>query len=657
MTSSMLIVTAILVVAVILFVTEWLRVDVVALGVVVMLMLTGVLNTSEALAGFSNSIVLTIAALFIVGGGVTQTGLADQIGQRILALAGNSEARLILVLMAAVALLSGFLSNTGTVAVLLPAIVLLARRANTSPSRLLIPLAFASSLGGALTLIGTPPNLVVSDLLRENGFRPFGFFTFAPLGLALLAVGIVYMLTIGRKWLPRHIPQPRQAAPLEEHRRVVDEYHLQENLYRLRVRRDSTLIGKTVAESNLRRSFEVTILKIMRPRTPLPPAKENGAAPAQPVTMDVNEDDLARLIREIGLMEAESVEESAELARQQNAFAVTIDATTTIQANDVLIVRGDFHAIQHAAIAWHLGIQPAVPMDSKALIGREVGVAEVVIRGRSNLIGQSVTQARIGDLYHISVLGINRPGTGYIERESDVPLRFGDVLVIQGTWENILRLKQQRPDLIVMGQPEAMVEPVADGKSRIALAILLGMIGLMVVDWLPLATIAMLASLVMVLTGCLTMDDAYRAIDWKSLVLIAGMLPMSTALDKVGLVGVVAGGFVNTFGSMGTLAVIAGLFLMTAIFTQLLSNTATTVIIAPIALVAATRLGVQPHAFVMAVAIAASMAFASPVASPVNTLVMGAGNYRFSDFARVGIPLILLTMLVTLLLLPLLFPL
>lgn len=627
----MWIVAAILIAAIVLFITEWLRVDVVALAVLVALMLSGVLTTNEALAGFSNSVVLTIAALFIVGGGVMQTGLADQIGRRILDVAGRSEQRLIVVLMLAVALLSGFLSNTGTVAVLLPAVVLLARRAQISPSRLLIPLAYGSLFGGAVTLIGTPPNIIVSDLLREQGQTAFGFFSFAPLGLALLAAGMFFMLTIGRRLLPARSDGRAQTPPLEEHRRVLDEYRLEDDLCRLRVRRDSPLVGKTVAESNLRRAFDVTVLKIMRPAQPRPALSLMGARPGANAA-------------------------AAEPVSDAHSVPVVVEPSTVIAVDDVLIVRGDDRDVQQAAVAWNLGIQPANPKDQKALLGREVGVAEVLLPARSAVIGQTLTQSRFGDLYHLSVLGIHRPGVGFIEKESDLPLRFGDVLIVQGAWEQIAALKQKMRDFIVLGQPEAMVGAPNANKAGVALAVLIGMVILMAGGWLPLATIAMAASLVMVLSGCLTMDEAYRAIDWKSLVLIAGMLPMSTALEKVGLVATVADGFVAGLGPLGPSAVMAGLFLLTALFTQLLSNTATTVIVGPIALAAALQLGVQPQAFLMAVAVAASMAFASPVGSPVNTLVMGPGNYRFGDFAKIGIPLLVLSLFVTLFVLPLLFP-
>ncbi len=626
MTLEMWLVLGILVAAVVLFITEWLRVDVVALGVVVALMLTGVLSTGEALSGFSNSAVLTIAALFIVGGAALQTGLAGMIGRRILTIAGTSEVRLTVVLMAAVALLSSFMSDTGTVAVLLPAIIILARSAKISPSKLLIPLAFGSLLGGAMTLIGTPPNIIVSDLLQEEGLRPFQFFSYTPVGLVLVVVGIIFMLLVGRRLLPdRKVKMEGHRIPTPKE--LIDLYRLPDNLFRLRVRRGSGLVGRTLPGSRLGHDYEVTVLKIMRP------------SEARPASIS--------LLRGRG--------EGGD-GRSAKAIPIIPETDTKIQLDDILIVQGDGSDVAHAAAHWNLGVQPPKPKDEKALLNREVGVAEVLLPPRSRLVGKTLVQTQFGSHYKLTVLGINRPGVSRKHDLKNTILQFGDTLLVQGDWQHILALKQYQRDFIVMGQPEAMIGAPNRSKAKIALIILLGMLILMITDVLPVATASMLASLAMVLTGCLTMDEAYQSINWPSIVLVAGMLPMSIALEKVGLVDVAANGLIDVVGGLGELAVMSGLFLLTSVFTQLLSNTATTVIVAPIALAAAQTMGIEPYAFLMAVAIAASMAFATPVASPVNTLVMGAGDYRFGDYIKVGAPMILLTWLISILLLPILWP-
>lgn len=615
----MWLVLATLTAAIVLFVSERMRVDLVALCVVAALLLSGVLTAEEAVAGFAHPVVLTIAALFVVGGAVLQTGLADRIARRILRVAGGSEAPLVAVIMLSVALLSAFMSDTGTVAVLLPAIVGLAGASQLPPSRLLIPLAYGSLLGGATTLIGTAPNLIASGALRLEGLPAFGFFSFTPIGLALLGGGIAFMLVAGRRLLPSHATRSdlqRVARPSE----LVQLYRLPDNLYRMRVRKTSELAGRTIAASGLRPGWRLNVLRILRP-TP--------DAPAQP---------------------------AADHAPAGYA-ALEPAPETTIEEGDWLVVQGEGQEVGDAAAALNLAVIPAHPADPKSLVSQEVGVAEVLLPPRSELLGKTIVETRFGSVYQLTVLGLRRPGVDAPLDLKHTELRFGDTLLVQGTWEAILKLRASRHDFVVMGEPESLAGAPYRRRAPVALAILLAMLGLMVADLLPVLTASLLAALAMVLSGCLTLDEAYESVDWKSIVLIAGMLPMSTAMEKVELVQVAAGGFTEHLGGFGPLAVLAGLFLLTSAFTQVLSNTATTVLIAPIALAAARTMGLAPQAYLMGVAIAASMAFASPVASPVNTLVMGAGSYRFRDYLRVGLPMIALALAISLLLLPVLFPL
>ena len=304
----------------------------------------------------------------------------------------------------------------------------------------------------------------------------------------------------------------------------------------------------------------------------------------------------------------------------------------------------------------NLGVQPVDQADGTSLVSDEVGIAEVLLPPRSSLVGKTLVDIRFGTIYRLTVLGIHRPGVEGNLPLKETELRFGDSLLVQGPWQNIMALRKSRRDFVVMGQPEEMLAAPTRTKAPMALLILVGMLLVMITNLLPLVTASMLAALAMILSGCLTIDDAYEAVDWKSIVLVAGMLPMSIALERVGLVNLVAQGLADSLGNFSPIALLGGLFLLTSVFTQVLSNTATAVLVAPIALVSAQKLGVQPQAFLMAVAIAASMAFASPVASPVNTLVMGAGHYRFSDYIKVGVPLILLLMVISIALLPVLWP-
>ncbi len=623
MTFQMYITLGILAFAILFFVTEWLRVDVVALVVVTTLMVTKLLTPSEAIAGFSSPIVLTIASLFIIGGAILQTGLAASIGRQILKVAGSGEASLMTAVMLTVAILSAFMSDTGTVAVLLPAVISMASSVQISPSKLLIPLSFGALLGGSATLIGTPPNIIVSDLLHEHGMQPFQFFDYSPIGLILVATGILFMVTIGKRILPDRTRE-KGLIRFETPEEIAKRYRLPDNLYRLRVRGASTLIGKSIVEGEFGARFNVTILELRRK----PEAK----------TM-------------VKLGETKLVWQAGEKGMKPSA-------ETLFQRDDQLIVQGTATDIAHLAASWNLGVQPAKRSDEQAISNEEVGIAEVLLPQRSQLVGKTLAELSFGRIYRLTVLGIQRPGVATAEAPNikTTPLRFGDILLVQGSWENILALRQQRRDFVVMGHPEEMQGPRQRTKAPLAGLILLAMLASMVGEFMPLTTSSMVAALLMILTGCLSIDEAYNVIDWKSIVLVAGMLPMSAALEKVGLIDLLAENLTLALGSLNPIWIVGGLFLATSLFTQVLSNTATAVLIAPLAFAIGQNLGIQPHAMLMSVAIAASMAFASPVASPVNTLVMGAGNYRFSDYIKVGAPLILISMVITMLVLPLLFP-
>ncbi|MFN2113783.1 MAG: SLC13 family permease, partial [Anaerolineales bacterium] len=585
---------------IVLFVTEWIQADLVALGLVIGLMVTGILTPEEALSGFSSQIVIAIAALFIVGGAVMETGLADFISRRIIRFAGTSRFRLLIFIMGTVALLSGFISDSGTVAVMAPAIISISRKKDINPSKLLIPLSFGALLGGAMTLIGTPPNIVVSDLLAENGFQPFQFFDFTPIGVVLLIAGILYMTLAGRWLLPDH-KSTKKYQRVESPEELVKVYKLPEDLYRLRIRYGSPLVGNTILESDLGNSYKVTVLDINK---------------ADPTSKG-------------GIIGGLRISQEGERQVQNRSQAI-------LQPNDVLICQGKVDDITHAAAALQLAVQPAKAADQKSLINNEVGVAEVLLPPRSRLLGKTLVSSRFGSLYQLTVLGINRPGQKKDLPLKDTELQFGDTLFVQGPWKNIRAVADQRRDFVVVGQPEDLKGTPPRSKMITAALILLGMIVCLVAGWLPLATTALAAAFIMVITGCLDMKQAYSSVEWKSVILIAGMLPMTSALQKVGLVQLGSEWMASNLGGWGIIPLMAALFLITSGFTQVISNTATTVLIAPVALSLALELGYRPQAFLMLVALAASTAFASPVASSVNTLVMGSGNYTFRDYFRVG---------------------
>lgn len=621
--AEMWITMAILAGAILFFITEWLSVDLVALGVVISLMVTQILSPEEALAGFSSPIVITVAALFIVGGAVMETGLADTISKRIIAFSGDSETRLMILIMGTVALLSGFISDTGTVAVMAPAIISISRKKRINPSKLLIPLSFGSLLGGAMTLIGTPPNIIVSDLLLENGFQPFQFFDFTPIGLSLLLTGILF-LTVTRRWLLPDHESSTELQRIASPEKIVEMYQLPEELYRMRIRTGSPLVGKTLQESNLRHNYQITVLEILRFPEP-------------------------RSIARVG--------ERRLVLQDDEPASILAAPDVELHPDDILICQGKIGDVSHTAAMLNLALQPAEAEDRRSLVNDEVGVAEVLLPPRSRLIGKDLVSSRFGSVYRLTVLGLNRPGVSRDLPLKETELQFGDTLVVQGPWKNIRDLTARRRDFVVMGQPEELKGTPPRSKMITSGLVLAGMLVLLITGWMPLSTTALIAAFLMVILGCIEMKNAYAAVDWKSVILIAGMLPMTTALQEVGLVQLGADWMAASLGEAGIYPTLAVLFLTTSLFTQVISNTATTVLIAPVALTLALKLGYQPQAFLILVAIAASTAYASPVASPVNTLVMGAGDYRFKDYLRAGLPLIFLSMVITIFLLPLLWPL
>jgi len=608
MTGEILFVFGLLLVTILLFVSGFWRLDVVAIMVILTLMLSGLLSPGDALAGFGDPVVLLIAGLFVVGEGLFRTGVAYRIGNWLMGVAGTSENRLLILLMLVVAGLSAFMSSTGAVAIFIPVALNLAAKADVSPSRLLMPMAFASLIGGMLTLIGTPPNLVVSTQLTREGLDSFGFFDFTPIGILVLAVAIGYILVVGSRSLPGETGVDGAIHDRLSLRDLAEVYDLIGQLHRLRIWTGSPLEGKTVPQAKLRTRYGVTVLGLERLR--------------------------------------------------RRARAVTpVEIQTEFQVGDIIYVAGTAPQVDKLAEAEgveQLGVQSG----QVQIAAQEVGLVEVLLAPRSALIGKTLSAARFRERYGLTVLGILRDGQPLQGNLVETVLGFGDSILMGGGWTQIELLQGEQKDFFVLNLPREMDE-VAPERARAgwALAIVVGMIFLMAFKMTPSVTAVLLAALAMVLTGCVSMKDAYASINWESLVLIAGMLPMATVLEKTGGVELIADGLADSLGDMGPLALMAGLFVITSVFSQVISNTATTVLLAPIAVSAALEVGVSPHPYLMTVALAASTAFATPMASPVNTLVMGPGEYKFNDFVKVGVPLQILAMVVTLLSVPLLFPL
>jgi di/tricarboxylate transporter len=607
MTWEIAFVYGLIAVAIGLFFSGRVRLDLTAALVIIALALSGILTPAQAVSGFGNPLVMLIAGLFIVSEGLYRTGVAAWVGLQIAGLASRSEVRLLALLMPVVAVLSGIMSSTGVVALFVPVVLTLAREAGLPPSRLLLPVAIASLIGGMLTLIGTPPNLVVSRTLVDAGLEGFGFLDFAPIGGAILVLGIAFMLLVGRRLLPTH-----QAAETGVGRRrlhdMASAHGIAEQLHRVQIEPGSPLAGQTVSDAGLRRHHRLTVIAVERP---------------------------GRLITTLK--------------------PVLIE--TRLQPGDVLLVYADQAAVEQATRALGL-IDRGFPHGLQRRFRESFGVAEVLVPPESPLIGKTIHQSSLRERQGLNLLSIRR-GEGPLAVDF-VETRFtaGDVLLLAGSWNALERLAGPRRDLVLLELPDEVTQRTWHGnQAGWAVAIVLGMVLLMVTQLTSNLVAVMLAALGMVLARCVSMDEAYRSMNWTSLVLIAGMLPLADALQQTGGGALIVDGLGGLFRDATPLVILAGLFVLTSLLSQFISNTATTVLIAPIALSMALDLGYAPTPFMMTVAIAASTAFATPVASPVNALVIAPGQYRFSDFLRLGVPLQLLALAVTLLLVPWLFPL
>jgi len=587
-------------VTIVLFVWGRWSADLVALLSLLALALSGVIGTQDALAGFGNPTVVMIAALFVVGEGLSRTGVTGWGGKRLLEAARGSKIRLLVVVMTGTALLSAFISNTGTVATLLPAVVAAAWTVGSVPSRFLMPLAFAANTGGLLTLTGTPPNIVVAQTLEQSGLRAFSFFEFALIGAPLLIVTVVYMALIGRKILPSHSADTRPvdaAADLED---LAAAYSLGENQFRLRIRSQSPLIGKTATEVALGPIYGAPLLRIE----------------GREITQDV-----------------------------------------VLQRDDILVVRAQDEVIDK--LMHELGLSLLPPTDAPGeFVSKELGLAEVIPTPRSEYLGAPLAVGQISERFPVQLLAVRRRGKPVVGTR-DMTLELGDSMLVRGTWEAIGELQSERRNFVVVGTPEAMATEVAGLSPRagVAVAALAGMVVLMVSGIVPTVIAALLAAMAMILGGCLSASEAYRSISWSSVVLIGAMIPMGLALETTGGASLVAEGLVNTLGELSPVALMAGVFLLTTGFSQVINNTATAVLVAPIVMQAAISLGVSPHPLLMIVAVSASTAFLTPIGTTTNILVFSPGGYRFTDYVKVGLPLMLIFLAMSLVLVPLIWPL
>lgn len=613
----------ILALSMIFFIHGKIRADIVALCALVLLMVFDILTPDEALSGFSNSVVIMMIGLFVVGGAIFKTGLAKMISSKLLQLAGTSELKLLVLIMVVTASIGAFVSNTGTVALMLPIVVSMATGAGINPSRLLMPLAFASSLGIA-TLISTPPNLVVDGALRDAGYQGLSFFSFTPIGIVCLLVGILMMIPLSKWFLNKKESKPnKKSTNGRTQSEIIKRYQLFENLFRICVTKDSPICNHSLQELNITQNYNITILEIRR--------------------------------------------KSSTTGR----FMKTVDQKlagpdTEIQENDILYVFGSFERIEHFVNENKLELTAITVSEfsgdssNEKLSVRQIGVAEVLILDESFLVNKTVKESGFRDDYSINILGIERRGEYILQDIKDIKIHSGDLLLVQGSWDDITRLSKNQTDWVVLGQPlEEAAKITLDYKAPVAAGIMLLMVISMVFDFIPIPGVAavIIAAILMVLTGCFrNVEEAYKTINWESIVLIGAMLPMSLALQKTGVSTFISEQLVSQLGQHSPMLLLAGVYLTTSLLTFFISNTATAVLLAPIAMQSAEAMNVSPYPYLFAVAVSASMCFASPFSTPPNALVMTAGKYTFMDYVKVGLPLQIVMAIIMILFLPLLYP-
>ncbi|MBR4848945.1 MAG: SLC13 family permease [Bacteroidaceae bacterium] len=602
------------------FISGKIRSDIVALCALVALMLLGILTPDEALAGFSSNVIIMMVGLFVVGGAIFQTGLAKMISSKLMKLAGRSETRLFVLVMLVTSFMGAFVSNTGTVAIMIPIVVSMAMSVKMNPSRLLMPLAFASSMSGMMTLIGTPPNLVINEELLSNGYPGLGFFTFLPVGLVCAAVGTLLLLPLSKKFLSKPgALSGASASSGKSLKTLVKEYGISSNLHRLQVNAGSLVVGKMIGELDIRKNYSLNIIEVRH-------VERNQRNP---------------LIKNI-------VQQAA-------------DSDTVLRTDDILYVSGNEAIVKVFAEKYKLELLPETNgSSSNALDFYDIGVAEIVVMSSSSVVNKTIREVEFRSKYNVSVLGICRKNKYILQGIADETIHTGDVLLVQGTWNNIASLEKESSEWIVVGRPlEEAAKVTLDYKAPVAAVIMLGMIAVMVFDFIPVApvTAVLIAALLMVLTGCFrNVEAAYKTINWESIVLIAAMMPMSVALQKTGVSAWISNALVANLGGYSPILLLAGIYFTTSFMTMFISNTATAVLMAPIAMSSAEQIGVNPVSMLFAVTLGASLCFASPFSTPPNALVMTAGQYKFSDYIKVGLPLQIILGIVMILLLPLLFP-
>lgn len=615
----MLITVITLVLAAAGFVWGRIRADIVALIALVVLAVAGVLSPQEALSGFSNSIVIMMVGLFVVGGAIFNTGLAKMLGSRLLKLGGGNPKKLFLVVVLATGVIGGFISNTGTVAIMLPIIVSMAAAGGFSASRFLMPIAFASSIGGMLTLIGTPPNLVIAEAWENFGGKPLTMFSFLPLGLVTLAAGTLLLIPMSRMLGKKKGSSSGdgQSGGGRSLTQIVEDYNLNHDLWSVTVPKSSPIAGLTLGALALRSNYGLDVTELR---------------------MGEGERGRRHLLR--------SVTQEAPTA------------SSVVDPGDTLFIRGSLEGAQRFARDYGLHLTSNPEEVKSSMRFYDIGLAEIIPMPDSDILKETIGQLDFRNKYNVNILAVRRGRRFLTEDLRNVAIKKNDVLLVQGAWNDISALSHNTTEWMVLGQPESRASQVTlDYKAPMAALIMIAMIAALVVDVIPAVMVVIIAAIAMTLTGCFrNVADAYKTINWESIVLIAAMMPMSIALEKTGVSEYVSSSLVDMFGGLGPHGLLAAIYFTTSVMTLFISNTATAVLLAPIAVQSAVTYGVNPLPMLFAVTFGASLCFASPFSTPPNALVMSAGQYSFMDYVKIGGPLQILLGILMVFLIPVFFP-
>lgn len=613
---------------IILFVTSalflWgkLRSDLVALLALIALTVSGILNTNEAIAGFANPIVLMLAGLFIISGAITQTGLAKTLSTKLLQTAGDNELKLFILTMILAAVLGSFMSNAGTATLLLPIVFSMTREANLSARRFLMPMAFAASMGGMITLIGTPPVLIVSTTLVEYGYPELGFFTVLPIGIILLIVGLFFLWNSSKILTRNEKKQSSGFGEAKSPTELINEYQLADNLFRIKMNADSPMVGHELRKLNITKLYNISIIEIRRT--------------SQGTT-------------------------SIFLKSAQHKLA---EADTILDSDDIIYVTGAFNDVKRFTNENNLLLidTTQAEVNKKSIIKEmkfdDIGVAEAVVLSSSKLVNKAVKDSSFRNKYSVNILGIKRKSEYLFNNVQNEKIQSGDSLLIQGTWTNIDELDNEESDLVVIGKPtEEATKVTIAHKATTAAIILVAMVLSIILKLLDPVVAISAAAILMILTGCFrNIEAAYNTIRWQTVIFFAAMIPMATAMDKTGTFRLITDVLINTFDGYGPHILLAAFYFATLLITTFISNATSVILFAPIAIQTAQEMNISPYPFLFAVATASVMCLASPYSSSTNSIVMSPGGYSFGDFIKVGLPLQIIYMILMILVLPLLFP-